>query len=70
MPIRLRKHNEETYDKIKDGFKKSNKVAVVHPTGTGKSFLALKLLEENKGKRALYVAPSNAILHNLKKNIP
>lgn len=69
MPIRLRKHNEETYEKIKDGFKKSNKVAVVHPTGTGKSFLALKLLEENKGKKALYVAPSNAILHNLKKNI-
>ena len=69
MPIRLRKHNEETYEKIKEGFKKSNKVAVVHPTGTGKSFLALKLLEENKGKRALYVAPSNAILHNLKKNI-
>ena len=22
MPIRLRKHNEETYEKIKDGFKK------------------------------------------------
>lgn len=69
MSIKLRKHNEETYEKIQEGFKRSKKVAVIHPTGTGKSFLALKLLENNKDKRAIYIAPSNAILHNVKKNI-
>lgn len=69
MPIKLRKHNEETYKKIERMFEDVNKVAVIHPTGTGKSFLALKLLEENKAKKAIYVAPSNAILHNIKKNI-
>lgn len=69
MSIKLRKHNEETYEKIQEGFKRSKKVAVIHPTGTGKSFLALKLLEDNKDKKAIYIAPSNAILHNVKKNI-
>lgn len=69
MSIKLKKHNEETYEKIQEGFKRSKKVAVIQPTGTGKSFLALKLLEDNKEKKAIYLAPSNAILHNVKKNI-
>ena len=69
MSIKLKKHNEEAYKKIQENFKTSNKVAVIHPTGTGKSYLALKLLEDNKDKKAIYIAPSNAILHNLKKNI-
>ena len=69
MSIKLKKHNEGTYEKIQEGFKHSKKVAVIQPTGTGKSFLALKLLEDNKDKKAIYIAPSNAILHNVKKNI-
>ena len=69
MPISLKPHNVETYQKVTEKFKESNKVAVLHPTGTGKMFLALKLLEENKGKKAIYVAPSNPILHDVKKNI-
>lgn len=69
MPISLKPHNVETYQKVTDKLKTSNKVAVIHPTGTGKMYIALKLLEENKGKKAIYVAPSNPILHDVKKNI-
>jgi len=69
MSIELKKHNEEAYKKIQEGFKKSDRVAVIHPTGTGKSFLALKFIEDNKDKKAIYIAPSNAILHNIKKSI-
>ncbi len=69
MSIRLKPHNVETYQKVTDKLKESNKVAVIHPTGTGKMYIALKLLEENKGKKAIYVAPSNPILHDVKKNI-
>lgn len=69
MSIRLNPHNVETYQKVTDKLKESNKVAVIHPTGTGKMYIALKLLEENKGKKAIYVAPSNPILHDVKKNI-
>ena len=69
MSIRLKPHNVETYKKVTDKLKESNKVAVIHPTGTGKMYIALKLLEENKEKKAIYVAPSNPILHDVKKNI-
>ena len=69
MSIRLKPHNVETYKKVTDKLNESNKVAVIHPTGTGKMYIALKLLEENKGKKAIYVAPSNPILHDVKKNI-
>lgn len=69
MPISLKPHNVETYQKVTDKLKESNKVAVIHPTGTGKMYIALKMLEENKGKKAIYVAPSNPILHDVKKNI-
>ena len=69
MSIELKKHNQKAYEKVKKNFEKSNKVAVIHPTGTGKSFLALKLLEDNRDKKAIYIAPSNTILHNIKRNI-
>lgn len=39
MSIRLKPHNVETYKKVNDKLKKSNKVAVIHPTGTGKCIL-------------------------------
>ena len=51
MAIELKPHNEETLKKVKDRFKESKKVAIVHPTGTGKSIIALKLIEVNKGKK-------------------
>ena len=69
MSIKLKPHNVETYKKVTDKLKESNKVAVIHPTGTGKMYIALKLLEANKEKKAIYVAPSNPILHDVKKNI-
>ena len=69
MSIILKKHNQITYEKIKKIFKRSNRAAVIHPTGTGKSVLAVELIRENKEKKALYLAPSNAILHNIKKTI-
>lgn len=69
MSISLKPHNEEAYSKVTKKLEESNKVAVIQPTGTGKMFIALKLLEDNKEKNAIYVAPSNPILHDVKKNI-
>ena len=69
MGIELKSHNEPVYEKMKEGYKTSNMLAVVHPTGTGKSYLGLKLIEDNKDKKAVYVAPSNSILHNIKRII-
>ena len=69
MSISLKPHNEEAYTKVTKKLEESNKVAVIQPTGTGKMYIALKLLEDNKEKNAIYVAPSNPILHDVKKNI-
>ena len=68
MGISLKKHNEEAYEKVKEMFKESNKAAVVHPTGTGKTYIALKWIEESQGK-TIYVAPSNHILNQVKEDI-
>lgn len=69
MSIKLKPHNEEAYKKVQEKLGISNKVAVIHPTGTGKMYIALKMLEDNREKRAIYIAPSNPILHDVKKSI-
>lgn len=69
MPITLMLHNIEAYGKVNEDIEKNNKTAVIQPTGTGKMYIGLKYVEDNKGKKTMYIAPSNAILHDVKKNI-
>ena len=69
MSISLKPHNIVTYQKVTEKLNETKRTAVVHPTGTGKMYIALKLLEENKTKKAIYIAPSIPILHDVKKNI-
>ena len=68
MGINLKKHNEKAYQKIKDMLKETDRAAVVHPTGTGKTYIALKWIEETSGK-TIYVAPSNHILSQVKEDV-
>ena len=63
--IELYKHNKESYEKIKSMFETKNKVAVVQPTGTGKSFLMLKWIEDNRNNNIVVLSSSNAILTQL-----
>ncbi len=44
--LKLHKHNEETYKNLNELFKTNDRVAVVQPTGTGKSVIILKLIED------------------------
>ena len=69
MPITLMPHNIEAYGKVNEDIEKNNKTAVIQPTGTGKMYIGLKYVEDNKGKKTMYIAPSNSILHDVKKNI-
>lgn len=45
------------------------KAAVIHPTGTGKSFIAFKLCEDNKDKRILWLSPSEYIYKTQIENL-
>ena len=69
MGIELYKHNAIAYEKVTKMFETENRVCVVHPTGCGKSFISLKWLEENRNKRAIFLAPSVSILRQITKHI-
>lgn len=58
--IELLEHNKPTYADLCEKMEKNNKVALVQATGTGKSYIIGKYLEEHKGK-TLILVPTNAI---------
>ena len=59
--ISLFSHNENAYEKLNEMLKTTNYCTINHATGTGKSFIILKYLYENRNKRILYLSPSYAI---------
>ena len=68
----LRGHNKEIYAKITQGFMENDRILIEQATGTGKSFLAMKLIldtilqeEDNK---VLFVSPTNVIDEAFKGN--
>ncbi|MDD3401838.1 MAG: Helicase associated domain protein [Hespellia sp.] len=67
MAILLYKHNEITYSNMRNLFQSHQRVAVVQPTGTGKSFLYLKWIEEHPEQRICVVSPSTYIFMQLKE---
>ena len=74
MAISLYPHNASAYEAAVSMLAETGKAAVVHPTGTGKSFIAFKLCEDNPDKRICWLAPSEYIfrtqLENLRKTDP
>ena len=67
--VGLYDHNAESYNKIKEAFKQNKEVAIVHATGTGKSFNAIQYAYDNKDKKIIYVVPYNPIIEHLNKII-
>ncbi len=74
MGIQLYKHNKIAYDNVVDMLRVTKKAAVVHPTGTGKSFIGFKLCEDNQDKTVCWLSPSeyifNTQIENVKKSAP
>ena len=71
MAIKLFEHNLEAYNAAVRMLDTTGKTAVIHPTGTGKSFIGFKLAEDNPDKHIIWLTPSEYIvktqLENLKK---
>lgn len=65
MEIELFEHNEKAFRKLKTFLNNNILASVDHATGTGKSFIALKYLYENRDKRILYLTPTYAIYDQL-----
>ena len=67
--IELYEHNKKAYEKTIDMFKTKKRCCIIHPTGTGKSYIALKWLYENRNKKGLFVTSSLSIIDNIKRTI-
>ena len=48
--IKLFEHNRIAYNAAVAMLKDTGKAAIIHPTGTGKSFIGFKLCEDNPQK--------------------
>ena len=69
-PLNLYPHNLDTYSKVKEAYQSGEQiVGIVQATGTGKSYNALQLAYENKGKKIIYVVPSHGIIEHIKNII-
>ena len=58
MSIQLFSHNQTAYDSALAMLDSCGKAAIVHPTGTGKSFIAFKLCEDKKDETVCWLSPS------------
>ena len=67
--IELYDHNKEAYEKTIDMLDKEKRCCIIHPTGTGKSYIALKWLYENRDKKSLFVTSSLSIVDNIEWTI-
>ncbi len=69
MSIDLFEHNKKAYDAAIDMIERKGKAVIVHPTGTGKSFIGFKYVEDNKDKRIVWLTPSEHIVRTQLENI-
>lgn len=69
MGILLFEHNKKAYNAAVSMLLETGKAAVVHPTGTGKSFIGFKLCEDNPDKTVCWLSPSSYIFQTQLENL-
>lgn len=67
MAVELYPHNQKTYENMVSMFKDRNRVGIVQPTGTGKSFLYLKWIEDHPQDTFAVLSPSTEIFNQLRE---
>ena len=69
MAVNLYKHNEDAYNSALKMLNTKGKAAVIHPTGTGKSFIGFKLCENFPDKTVCWLSPSDYIFKTQLENL-
>lgn len=67
--IKLYSHNQKAYNLAVTMLEDTKKAAIVHPTGTGKSFIAFKLCEGHPDKTICWLSPSEYIFSTQLENL-
>ena len=62
-------HNQIAYDAVTDMLAETGKACVVHPTGTGKSFIGFKYCEDHPEQSVLWLSPSEYIFKTQCENL-
>ena len=58
MPISLFPHNQTAYESLLTVLETVQRACIIHPTGTGKSFIGFKYCEEHPTRTVLWLSPS------------
>ena len=69
MAMQLYEHNQTAYEASIRMLAERRKAAVIHPTGTGKSFIGFKLCEDNPDKTICWLSPSRYIYQTQLENL-
>lgn len=69
MKISLFQHNQAAYEAAVNMLSATGKAAIVHPTGTGKSFIAFKLCEDYPQAAVCWLSPSEYIFKTQVENL-
>ncbi|MBQ9806472.1 MAG: Helicase associated domain protein, partial [Clostridia bacterium] len=69
MGIQLFSHNQAAYLAALEMLHETGKAAIVHPTGTGKSFIGFKLCEEFPKSMVCWLSPSEYIFKTQIENL-
>lgn len=68
MAVKLYPHNQIAYSNALHLMEQWGRAAVIHPTGTGKSFIAFRLAEDHPREKMIWLAPSEYIFQSQKEN--
>jgi len=69
MSIELYEHNQTAYQAALDMLKTAGKAAIIHPTGTGKSFIGFRLCQDFPEKIVCWLSPSEYIFRTQVENL-
>lgn len=71
MKVDLLPHNQEAYEKVKNILQTNSKTCIIQPTGSGKSFLILKLIEDyvEDERDIIVIEPQKYIFEQLQKKM-
>ena len=62
VAVKLFEHNQKAYRSAVDMLEREGKVAIVHPTGTGKSFIAFQLALDQEEREFSGLVPASIFM--------
>lgn len=63
-------HNRAAYEAIEEALKTSSRTCVIHPTGTGKSYIAMAYIEAHPEERILFITSYISTLSRFAVKLP